>query len=103
MNFLGYIYHLKGDTEMAKKISYRFNGILGAIFSTGDGNTCETGFHVISVSHEYVILNIFQFQIKQQALTGDCDYLELLKNDRNIDGIYFNIKKLFEKNLNNLR
>ena len=101
MNFMGYIYHLKGDDEMAKKVSYRFQNTLRAIMSTGDGKTCETGFHVISVSHEYVLLNMFQFQIKSQALVGDCDYLELEKDDRNISGIYFNIKKLLDKNLEN--
>ena len=31
-------------------------------------------------------------------VVSDCDYLELAENDRNIDGIYFNIKKLFEIN-----
>lgn len=99
MNYLAYIYHLKGDEEMAKKISYRFQGIIGAIMSTGDGKTCETGLHVISTSHEYVILNMFQFQFESQALTGDCDYLALVKDERNVEGIYFNIKKLFEKNM----
>jgi hypothetical protein len=103
MNFLGYIYHLKGDDEMAKKVSYRFQGSFGAIMSSGDGKTCESGYHVISVSHEYVMLSMFQFQMKQQSFTGDCDYLELVKDERNIDGIYFNIEKLFAKNLENLK
>lgn len=98
MNFLGYIYHLKGDEVMAKKVMQRLHGVIGAIFSTGDGRECGTAFHVISPSHEYLILNILRFQMKTQALTGDCDYLELAENDRNIDGIYFNIKKLFEIN-----
>lgn len=103
MNFLGYIYHLKGDDEMAKKVSYRFQGSFGAIMSSGDGRTCNSGYHVISVSHEYVFLNMFQLQMKQQSLIGDCDYLKLEKDERNIDGIYFNIEKLFAKNLENLK
>jgi hypothetical protein len=103
LNFLGYIYHLKGNEEMAKKVSYRFQGTFSAIMSSGDGKTCETGYHVISVSHEYVFLNMFQFEMYQQSTTGDCDYLELLKDDRNIEGIYFNIEKLFAKNLENLK
>ncbi|MGV8947580.1 MAG: DUF4919 domain-containing protein [Lutibacter sp.] len=103
INYMGYIYHLKGDEEMAKRVIYRFHGILDAIMSSGDGKTCETGFHVISVSHEYVMLNMFQFQMKQQALIGDCDYMDLVKNERNIDGIYFNIKQLFDKNLENIK
>jgi hypothetical protein len=103
MNFLGYIYHLKGDDEMANKVWFRFQGSFGAIMTSGDGKTCESGYHVISVSHEYVILNMFQFQMKQQFLTGDCDYLELVKDERNIEGIYFNIEKLFAKNMENFK
>lgn len=99
LNFMGYIYHLKGNEEMAKKVSLRFHGIFGAIMSSGDGKTCETGFHVISVGHEYVFLNLFQFNMTSQSLTGDCDYLSLKKDSRNIDGVYFNVKKLMDKNL----
>ena len=103
MNFMGYIYHLKGDEEMALKINQRFHGTFAAIMSTGDGKTCETGYHVISVSHEYVFLNLFQFAMTSQALTGDCDYLSLQKDERNIDGVYFNIKELMNKNLENFK
>lgn len=99
MNYLGYIYHLKGDEQAALEVSYRFNATIEAILSTGDGTTCESGFHVISTSHEYVILNMFEFQVTSQALMGECDYLELVKDERDIDGIYFNIEKLFDHNL----
>lgn len=102
MYLMAYIYHLKGDEEMNKKVSYRFQGLFQTIMSSGDGKSCETGFHVISVSHEYVILKMSQLQFKKQFLIGDCDYLEVEKNERNIDGFYFNIKKLFEKNLENI-
>jgi hypothetical protein len=95
MNYLAYIYHLKGEEEMAKKVSYRFQGIIAAIMSSGDGKTCESAFHVISVSHEYVLLNMFQFKMKMQSLIGDCDYLSFEKYQRNIEGMYFNIKALF--------
>jgi hypothetical protein len=98
LNFLSYTYHLKGDEETAKKIAARFTGTLDAIMSSGNGETCETGYHVISVSHEYVILKMFQFQIKSQALTGDCDYFRLERDGRNIDRLYFNIKQLFSRN-----
>jgi len=102
MNYLSYIYHLKGDNLSQQKVSRKFTGIIDAIMTSGDGKTCETAFHVISVGHEYVLLNLFQFDVKSQALTGNCDYLTLEKDDRNIEGIYFNISKLFEKNRLNL-
>jgi hypothetical protein len=104
MNFMAYIYYLKGDEEMAKKVAYRFQGSFEAILSSGDGKTCETGYHVISISHEYVFLNMFQFKMASQELTIDhCDYLTLEKDLRNINGIYFNVQKLFEINLENLK
>jgi hypothetical protein len=103
MNFMGYIYHLKGEEEMSLKVNRRFHGIFGAIMSTGDGKSCETSFHVISVSHEYVFLNFFQFTMTSQALTGDCDYLSFEKDQRNVDGVYFNVKKLMDKNLESFK
>src|SRR5436190_10472304 len=54
LNFLGYVYHLKGDDVTSKKVSKSFKGIIKAITSSGDGLKCESGFHVISVSDEYV-------------------------------------------------
>lgn len=97
MNFLSYIYQLKGDQEMAKKVHYRFDKILSTILSTGDGKTAETAFHVISVGHEYVFLNLFQFQLTSQSLIGNCDYMSVKEDHRNIKGIYFNVKCILDK------
>lgn len=96
MNYLGYVYHLKGDEVAAKKISNRFQNILGAILSSGNGQKCETGLHVISVSHEYVFLNMFRLESKSQSLVGNCDYLAFEKGKYKIDGVYFNIEKMLE-------
>jgi hypothetical protein len=96
MNFLAYIYHLKGDEISAKNISSRFHNIIEAIMSTGDGKTCETGFHVISVSHEYVLLHLFELQNVSQSLIGNCDYMAFEKGKYKIDGLYFSIEKILE-------
>ena len=94
MNYLAYIYHLKGDEISAKNISNRFHKIILAIMSTGDGQKCETGLHVISVSHEYVILNLFKLQNISQSLVENCDYMAFEKGKYKIDGIYFSIEKI---------
>jgi len=100
LNSLAYAYHLKGDEETAFKISQRFQGIIAAIISSGDGQNCQSAFHVISTGHEYVILNMFQFQFMSQSLTTDfCDLLKVKKDQRGIDGIYFNIKRIWDTNL----
>lgn len=92
MNFLAYIYHLDGNEAMAKKVSHNLYGLFGAIFSSGDGRDCTTGFHVITVSHEYVVMNILQLEIASQSLSGDCDYLSLEKDKYKLSGVYFNIE-----------
>ncbi|MCC9036381.1 DUF4919 domain-containing protein [Chryseobacterium sp. Ch-15] len=97
MNFLGYIYHLDGNEAMANKVSHNFYGLFSAIFSSGDGRDCKTGFHVISVSHEYVVMNMLELEIASQGLSGDCDYLSLPKDKYKLPGVYFNITKLKEK------
>lgn len=96
LNFLSYVQHLKGNEEAAKMASLKFHRILNAIFSTGDGKQCETGFHVILVEHEYLILNVFEIESKSQALVGNCDYLSFEKGRYKVDGIYFNIQKMLE-------
>ena len=96
LNFLSYVYHLKGDDKSADMASLKFHKIINAILSTGDGKQCESGFHVILVEHEYVLLNVFEIEANSQALVGNCDYLSFEKGKYNVDGIYFNIEKMLE-------
>lgn len=97
MNFLAYVYHLDGNEEMAKKVSQNFYGLFGAIFRSGNGKDCSSGFHVISVSHEYAVMNVLQLETVSQGLEGNCDYLSLEEGKYKLPGVYFNITKLKEK------
>ncbi|WPO78767.1 DUF4919 domain-containing protein [Flavobacterium sp. KACC 22761] len=103
LNYLAYIYHLKGDDESAKITSYKFHNIMNAILSSGDGKKCETGFHVLLVDHEYVMLHLFELESKGQSLVGNCDYLSFEKGKYKVDGIYFNIEKMLENEAKSLK
>ncbi|NMM47604.1 DUF4919 domain-containing protein [Marinigracilibium pacificum] len=95
---LYYFYYANGKTEMANKIRVRLNIILDAIFSTGNGLKEESAFHVLYTAHEYFILNIVGFEFGgEQSLIGTCDYLSLKENDLDLDGLYFNVSRLFIK------
>ena len=96
INYLAYVYHLKGDEGMAKSLSFKFHSIMNTILSSGDGKTCETGFHVLLVDHEYTLLSFFELEPKGQSLIGKCDYLKFEKGKYKVDGIYFNIEKMLE-------
>lgn len=103
LNYLAYIYHLKGDENAAKVTSFKFHSIINAIFSSGDGKTCESGFHVLLVDHEYVLLKLFDVESESQALVGNCDYLSFEKGKYKVNGIYFNIEKMLENETKSFR
>ncbi|MFZ4930417.1 DUF4919 domain-containing protein [Chryseobacterium sp. Mn2064] len=97
MNYLAYMYHLTNDETTAKKIAENFRGLLEAILSSGDGLTCETGFHVISVTDEYVMMNRFQMEPISQSYKGQCDYQKFEKDKYTVPGLYFNVSKFYGK------
>jgi hypothetical protein len=97
MNFLAYIYNLNGEESMAAKVSANFQGIFGAIMSSGDGLKCETGFHVIAISDEYVILNIFEMQASSQSFNNNCDYIKFEADKYKVPGMYFDVSVMQEK------
>lgn len=99
LNALSYAHFLKGDTVLAHTISERAYSLADIILMSGDGLTCESSWHVIRVSDEYTILNIFEMEMISQSLIGDCDYLEFELLKYAVDGFYFNISKLLERNL----
>lgn len=90
-------YRMLGDSQRYQVYKTRRNGILDAIFSTGDGRSDTTAFHVASVGHEYDILRLLGLSSKGQSLTANlCDYLELRENEYDLDGLYFDVSQLFE-------
>ena len=69
--------------------------LLSAVTSTGDGRSKETAFHVISVTDEYGILDIFGLSSKMQSLVEDkgqsYDVMDLEENEYGLESMYFNI------------
>lgn len=70
--------------------------LLSAVTSTGDGRSKETAFHVISVTDEYGIMDVFGLSPKMQSLVhGDhgqsYDVMELEENEYGLESMYFNI------------
>lgn len=98
LNTLAYGYEQKGDVESAKLVIFAMDKLINTILSTGDGIMEKTAWHVISVSHEYDILNILGYKFGgQQTLTGKgCDYLTVQENSNGIKGFYFDVNKILE-------
>ncbi len=86
------------DEQHAELYRQKCRAILETILATGDGLTCGTGYHVLTVSDEYSILRYLGYKFgESQSLTADeCDYLKLQDNDDHIKGLYFDVKQLFK-------
>lgn len=56
-------------------------------------------WHVISVGHEYDILQYFGFQFAGSQSLADkgCDYLKVMPNQHKIKGFYFNANMILKK------
>lgn len=93
-----------GDSAKAKVAFHQFMGIVDAILASGNGMDCETGFSVLYVSHEYVLLNIlgFEFGGKQSLTDGLCDKLEVSGNEYGIKALFFDVNRIFAVNLDNI-
>ena len=105
LSVLSFSYHNTGDTVQYNNTSFKLNMVVRTILSTGDGRTEETAWHVISVDHEYDLLNLLGLSFGgDQALTkGGCDYLKVKPNEFDIEGLYFDVNQILEKEAEILR
>lgn len=85
-------------SEEFRKVLAQYDIIVEAILSSGDGLTKETAYYVISVPHEYALLNAlgFNFGGKQSTYENRYDYLTLAENEYGIEGLYFDVSPSFD-------
>lgn len=93
-----YAYLELGDTASAKIYGHKYFGFLDVIYASGDGQTAQTAFVVISVDDEYRIVGDLGLNVKQQMLVNDCDLLFFEKKGQRkirptkIKQLYFNVQ-----------
>lgn len=91
------VYAQKNNVDEYKKLVSQRKAIMDAVLSSGDGITKKTAFHVIKVSHEYDLLNMFGYKYGgQDKLSGHFHYLSLAENRFGIDGLYFDITPVLD-------
>jgi hypothetical protein len=101
LNLLAYAYSQIGDTVSYKQAINKYYLLFETILSTGDGTTEEKAYNVISISHEYDILEGLglKFGTRQTLTDNGYDYLEVLENKKNIRGIYFDVNMILDKRI----
>jgi len=97
--YLQQTYKILGDTSNQKKYHDIELGLLNSIVKSGDGKTCETGWHVTQVEEEYFILNMIGAKLQKQSVSSGgenaCDKM-VVKTEEGEATYYFEINKVFE-------
>jgi hypothetical protein len=98
--YLQQTYKILGDTLNQKKYHDIEFGLLNSIVRSGDGKTCETGWHVTQIEEEYFILNMIGAELQNQSISSSkknaCDKMVVKTEEGETKTYFFEANKLFE-------
>lgn len=98
--YLQQTYKILGDTTNRNKYHDIEFGLLYSITRSGDGKTCETGWHVVQIEEEYFILNMLGANLQKQSTSSggknNCDKMDVMTEERETRTYYFEANKIFE-------
>lgn len=98
--YLQQTYKIIGDTINKNKYHDIEFGLLYSIIRSGDGKSCETGWHVIQIEEEYFILNMIGADLQTQSISSGgkntCDKMEVKTEEGETTTYYFEANKVFE-------
>ena len=97
MNMLIYAYQCLGDKDQSTLWTIKLKSILDTIISSGDGDSMDSPYYVIYAPHEYEIVYRYGLVPTQISMPDSVtDFIEVEKNNFDIEGYFFNIKKPLE-------
>jgi hypothetical protein len=98
--YLQQTYKILGDTINWNKYHDIEFGLLTSITKSGDGKTCETGWHVTQIEEEYFILNMIGAALQMQSISSggknSCDKMVVKTQEGEDKTYYFEANKVFE-------
>ena len=87
-----------GDTAGMQQSQLQFQMLFYTIASTGNGTSPELAMHVVNTSHEYMMMGMYGFQMKEQVLMSyngsNYDMFVIDTNEYGVDTLYFNIDRI---------
>ena len=98
--YLQQTYKISGDSINQKKYHDIEFGLLNSITKSGNGKTCETGWHVTQIEEEYFILNMIGANLQSQSISSGgkntCDKMVVKTEEGEIKTYYFEANEVFE-------
>jgi hypothetical protein len=99
--YLQQTYKILGDTVNQKKYHDIEFGLLYSITTSGDGKTCETGWHITQIEEEYFIINMIGAELQSQSISNGgknaCDKMVVKTEEGETKTLYFEANKVFEQ------
>lgn len=94
-------FELSGNVPTSDTHKEIARGLIRSILESGDGQSFDTAFHVVSVEEEYAIISLFGGEPKEQSLQEHeghaYDVITIESEDGSESGeIFFNIDQLIE-------
>ncbi len=97
----GIAYDKLGNKKQSRIWLKKYENLLTAIISSGDGRSAATAFMVTKTSDEYNVIRAFRLKFVGQSLIMDnnhnYDKMDLEENEHYIDALYFNIDLFYGK------
>ncbi len=92
-----YAYYSLYEKENELRVQNQIIMIYDAILSSGDGLSQESAYQIIYVSHEYDLMDFldFKFSGEQNIIEDKYDYLKVLPNELQVQGLYFDASATF--------
>lgn len=98
--YLQQTYKIIGDTINRNKYHDIEFGLINSIIRSGNGKTCETGWHVIQIEEEYFILKMIGASLQNQSIisseNNNCDKMVVKTEEGESKTYYFEANKVFE-------
>ena len=92
-----FAYYSLYDKENELKVQNQIMMIYDAILSSGDGLSKENAFQILYIAHEYDLIDFlgFKFSGEQSLVEEKYDYLLILPNEYQVEGLYFDTTASF--------
>ena len=102
LNIMTYAYAMVGDTENETRSAARFNGIIDAILSSGEGNVEKSPWHILYFPHAEDVLDFLgQKYRKPMVVSRTTEYFPLEKRDGRTRGYYFDYSRVYTRHPDN--
>ncbi len=98
LNFMTYAYGQTGDAPNERRSARRFDGVMDAIISSGEGDRERSPWHILYFSHAGDVLDYFGATYRQPMVVGrTLEYFPLVRRQGSVRGYYFDYSRIYTK------